>query len=136
MPNKQNPLQQDQEQQQDEGNGSVWCFVRLTSPRRILQQPPIHLRLGQDHIPHHTAPDEHVLDGRQVRVLVEVEDVDVVQLDVEVLVDGFEGAADADVVLELDGDDVVGEGFEETEQKRVLAGIIQVKDIGSRGSVT
>lgn len=71
-----------------------------------------------------------------MRVLVEVEDVDVVQLDVEVLVDGFEGAADADVVLELDGDDVVGEGFEETEQKRVLAGIIQVKDIGSRGSVT
>lgn len=55
-----------------------------------------------------------------MRVLVEIEDVDVVQLDVEVLVDGLEGAADADVVLELDGDDLVGEGFEETASVIIL----------------
>ena len=48
-----------------------------------------------------------------MRVLVEVQDVDVVELDVQVLVDGFEGAADADVIFEFDGDGLVGEGFEE-----------------------
>lgn len=48
-----------------------------------------------------------------MRVLVEVEHVDVVELDVQVLVDGLEGAADADVVFELDGYGLVGEGFEE-----------------------
>ena len=37
----------------------------------------------------------------------------VVQLDVEVLVDRFQGAADADVIFQLDGDGLVGESFEE-----------------------
>ncbi len=37
----------------------------------------------------------------------------VVEFDVEELVDGLEGAADGDVVFELDGDGVVDEGFEE-----------------------
>lgn len=48
-----------------------------------------------------------------MRVLVQVEDVDIIELDVQVLVDGFEGAADADVVFELDGHGLVCEGLEE-----------------------
>lgn len=47
-------------------------------------------------------------------VTIQIKDVDVVQLDVEVLVDGFQRAADTDVILKLDGDNVVGEGLEET----------------------
>ena len=48
-----------------------------------------------------------------MRVLQVVDDADVVQLDVEVLVDALERAADLDVVLELDGDLVVDQGLEE-----------------------
>lgn len=48
-----------------------------------------------------------------MRVLVQIEHIDIIELDVEVLVDGFEGPADTDVVLELDRDGLVGEGFEE-----------------------
>lgn len=49
-----------------------------------------------------------------MRIFVQVEDIDIVELDVQVLVDGFEGAADADVVFQLDSDGLIGEGFEET----------------------
>lgn len=38
----------------------------------------------------------------------------IIELDIEVLVDALEGAADADFVFELDGDFVVYERFEET----------------------
>ncbi len=48
-----------------------------------------------------------------MRVLDLLEHLDVVELDVEVLVDALEDAADLDVVLELDGDLVVDQGFEE-----------------------
>lgn len=48
-----------------------------------------------------------------MRVLVQVQDIHIVQLDVQVLVDRFEGAADTNVVFEFDGDGLVGEGFEE-----------------------
>ena len=48
-----------------------------------------------------------------MRVLVQVEDVDIIELDVQVLVDGFEGAANADVVFELDCHGLVCEGLEE-----------------------
>lgn len=48
-----------------------------------------------------------------MRVLVQIEDVDIIELDVQVLVDRLEGAADADVVFELDGHGLVCEGFEE-----------------------
>jgi hypothetical protein len=48
-----------------------------------------------------------------VRVLELVDDGDVLELDVEELVHALEGSADGDVVLELDGDLVVDEGFEE-----------------------
>jgi len=69
------------------------------------------------HVAHDTAADEDVLDAAQVRVLVFVEDLDVVELDVEVLVDGLEGAADGDVVLEFEGDGLVGERLEEGEEE-------------------
>ena len=59
------------------------------------------------HVPYDRAPYEHVLDRAQVRILEVLNHRDVVQLDVEVLVDRFEGAADLDIVLELDGDFVV-----------------------------
>ena len=65
------------------------------------------------HVPHHAAADEDVADGAEVRVPDLVEDADIVELDVEVLVDGLEGAADGDVVLELDGDGLVHERLEE-----------------------
>lgn len=48
-----------------------------------------------------------------MRVLVQIEDVDIVELDVEVLVDGLQGAADANVIFEFDRDGLVGEGLEE-----------------------
>lgn len=64
-------------------------------------------------VAHHGPADEHVLDGAQVRVLELLDDLDVVQLDVEELVDALEHAPDLDVVLELDRDLVVDEGFEE-----------------------
>jgi hypothetical protein len=38
----------------------------------------------------------------------------IIQLDIEVLVNRFQCAADLDIVLELDGDFVVDQGFEET----------------------
>ena len=63
------------------------------------------------HIPDHTAPDKDILHAAEMRVSELVQHGDVVELDVEVLVDGFQGAADGDVVFELDGDgwpDVIG----------------------------
>jgi len=38
---------------------------------------------------------------------------DIIKFDVEVLIDALEGAADGDVVFELDGHGGVDEGFEE-----------------------
>ena len=48
-----------------------------------------------------------------MRILQLLDDADVIELDVEVLVDALEGAADGDVVFELDGDFMVDERFEE-----------------------
>lgn len=76
--------------------------IRLTSPTSILQKPAINVRRRQVHVPDHASADEDVLDAAQVRVLELVQHGDVVELDVEVLVDGFEGPADGDVVFELD----------------------------------
>jgi hypothetical protein len=49
----------------------------------------------------------------QMRILQLLNDGDVVKLDVEVLVDALERAAELDVVLELDGDLMVDERLEE-----------------------
>ena len=75
---------------------------RLPSTR-ILQQTPVNLTCWEMHISDHRPSDENVLDAAEVGVLQLVEDGDVVEFDVEVLVDGFEGAADGDVVFQLDG---------------------------------
>lgn len=59
------------------------------------------------------ATDKDVFDGAQMWVLQLVQDNDVVELDVQVLVDGFQSAPDTDVVLELDRHRLLSEGFEE-----------------------
>lgn len=48
-----------------------------------------------------------------MRVFIQIQNVDIIQLNVQVLVDGFESAADANVVLEFDGHRLVGKGLEE-----------------------
>lgn len=52
-------------------------------------------------------------------VLVEVQHFDIVQLDVQVLVDRLEDSTDADVILKLDGDRLVGKGLEKTVKDMV-----------------
>ena len=66
------------------------------------------------HIPHHTAPNKHTLHRRQMRILQFLHDLHILQFDVEELIDGLEGAAEGDVVFELDSYFGVDEGFEET----------------------
>lgn len=57
-----------------------------------------------------------------MRILQLLQHLDIIQLDVQELVDGSEGALDGDVVFKFDGDLVVDEGFEETVGLWVLAG--------------
>ena len=49
-----------------------------------------------------------------MRILQLLQHADIIELDVEELVHGFECAFDADVVFELDDDFLVHERFEET----------------------
>ena len=49
-----------------------------------------------------------------MRILQFLHDLHILQFDAEELIDGFEGAAEGDVVFELDGYFGVDEGFEET----------------------
>ena len=72
---------------------------RCLPPTRILEQPSINLTCRQMHVSDHRTSNEDVLDAAEVGVFQLVEDGDVVEFDVEVLVDGFEGAADGDVVF-------------------------------------
>ena len=65
------------------------------------------------HVSHHAASNENVLHTAKMRVLGLVENGNVVKFNVEILIDGFESATDADVVFEFDCDGVGGEGFEE-----------------------
>ena len=46
-----------------------------------------------------------------------VQDNYVVEFDVQVLIDGFEGAADGNVVFQLDRHRLLGQGFEKTRQE-------------------
>lgn len=55
-----------------------------------------------------------------MRVFDLIHHLNVIELDVQELVDRLEGAADRDVILELHGDLVIDEGFEEAV--RPLAG--------------
>jgi hypothetical protein len=67
-----------------------------------------------------------------VRVLVEVEHFDVVQLNVQVLIDRLEDSADANVIFKLDGDRLVGQGLEETA--KIMASVRLVLIEGAMGS--
>ena len=64
-------------------------------------------------LPDNGPPNEAVLDREHVRVLLGIGDGDVGQLDVEVLVDRVQGAADGEVVLQLDHDVLSDKGLEE-----------------------
>ena len=48
-----------------------------------------------------------------MRIFDLIHHFNIIELDVQELIDGFEGAADGDVILELDRDLMVDEGFEE-----------------------
>lgn len=61
-----------------------------------------------------------------MRVLCQVQHLDVVELDVEVLIDRLQDSTDADVILELDGDGLVGEGLEEAVKGAVSAQIVDI----------
>lgn len=83
------------------------------------------------HIPNDAAPYKDVLDGAQVRVFQLVEHDDIIEFNVEVLVDGFEGATDGNVVLQLDGHGLLGQGFEEAVKSLVNIGWKQSEGEGS-----
>ena len=52
-----------------------------------------------------------------MRVFDEVQHFDVIELNVEVLIDRLEGASNANIVLKLNGDRLVGQGLEETARE-------------------
>lgn len=54
-----------------------------------------------------------------MRILVEVQHFDIVQLDVQILIDRLQDSADADVILKLDSDRLVGKGLEEAARNMV-----------------
>jgi hypothetical protein len=58
-----------------------------------------------------------------VRVLGQLQHFDVVELDVQVLVDGLQNATNADVILELNGDRLVGQGLKEAVTRTPLVAI-------------
>lgn len=59
---------------------------------------------------------------------------DVIEFDVEVLIDRFQGSTDLDVVLELDGNLVVHQSLEEAiRPQRVSIGAILTDSESSRG---
>ncbi len=67
-------------------------------------------------ISYHTPPNKDILDGAEVRVLDLIQHLYIIEFYVQVLVNGLEGAADRDVILELDCYGRVGEGAEEGEE--------------------
>ncbi len=54
-----------------------------------------------------------------MRILQLILQLNIIQLDIQELVDRFEGAFDRDVVLELDGHFMVDEGLEEARDNNV-----------------
>lgn len=97
------------------------------SPTCVLQQPAVDLVWWQVHVSHHRTTDEDVLDRTEVRVFQFVQDHNVVEFDVEVLVDGLEGAPDGDVVFQLDRDGLLGECLEEAVRGAWLVWIVLVQ---------
>jgi len=63
----------------------------------------------------------------QMRILQLFHHLYIIELDVEILIDRFQGSANLDIILELDGDFVIDQGLEETDyggqtSARVLPG--------------
>ncbi len=63
-------------------------------------------------VSHHGTSNEDILNRTQVRVLQFIQHHNVVEFDVQVLVDGFQSAADRDVILQLDRYGLLGESLE------------------------
>ena len=63
--------------------------------------------------PHNTPSDEAVLDAEHVGILVWVGHTDVCELDVEILVNGVQSAADGEIILELHHHVFTHQGLEE-----------------------
>lgn len=55
-----------------------------------------------------------------MRVLVQVQNFHIVQLDVQVLVDRLEDSTDADIIFKLDGNGLVGQGLEEAVEEKLV----------------
>lgn len=72
------------------------------------------------HVSDDGTADEDILDGAKMRVLQLLDNRNVIELDVEVLVDALEHAADLDVVFELDGDLTVDERLEKAKEKHLV----------------
>lgn len=89
---------------------------------------------GQLDVPDDAASDEAVFNGEQVGVELCVGNRDVFELNVQVLVYAVDTACDADVVLELHRDLVVGERLEERVEEHV-GPILSLKTL-SRGRLT
>jgi hypothetical protein len=70
-------------------------------PRRVLQQLRVDVCSRQLDVPHDAASYEAVVDGDEVGMLVGVRDLHVVELDVEVLVDGVQRTTQRQIVLQL-----------------------------------
>lgn len=85
-------------------------------PGRVLQQLCVYLLGRQLNVADNTAANETVADGSEVRMLVRVYHLHVVQLDVEVLVDRVESAAQTDVILQLDHYGLTDQRAEEVEE--------------------
>lgn len=73
-----------------------------------------------------------------MRILQLILQLNIIQLDIQELVDGFEGAFDRDVVLELDGHFMVDEGLEEARDNNVstVQGTTRVKLDWSKQNAT
>lgn len=82
-----------------------------------MQQGAIHSVGAHVHIAHGGASDKQVFHRLHVGVLVVVQTYDIIQLQIQVLVYGFQGAPDLYVVLQLHRDLLVNKGLEKTEKQ-------------------
>lgn len=88
-------------------------------------------------VTHSGSSDKQVLDGFQVRIFGFVDGGNVVQLQVQILVDGLQGPFDFYVIFELHDDLLVNKSLEETEEQHwmELAFDVTVSGISFQKSV-
>jgi len=82
------------------------------APRSVFQQLCVHRLWRELDVSDDRTTDEAVLHGHHVRMPGFIENFDVIQTNVEELVDRLQYTRDREVVLELNGDLLVREGFE------------------------